>query len=221
MNKDDLRDARELCAALGTGVINSAANEFEERRIGDNYRKLTAKLATMEVDDEPRPTIERIERNGPATIAFWSDGTKTVTTRRDEPEDAEKAFAVLIAKKFYKGWYSDFKRMGKGIVDIHGIRLSEGDGFALVDAYGVPDNYLRIAKRIFWSDEKHSWGVEYSHPRHIGNITQYACDTSFEIEITPEHLNPNKQTRYVPKDAEINVTVEVTNMMCTDFGRRP
>lgn len=55
---------------------------------------------------------ERIVFNGPATIAFWPDGTKTVVKCQDgEPFDAEKGVALAILKKLYGGGkYNDVLR---------------------------------------------------------------------------------------------------------------
>lgn len=47
------------------------------------------------------PSIERVLFNDPATIIFWSDGTKTVVkAQNNEPFDPEKGLAVAISKKF-------------------------------------------------------------------------------------------------------------------------
>lgn len=44
--------------------------------------------------------IDRVIFNPPATIVFWKDGTKTVVKAENEPFDAEKGFAMAVAKKF-------------------------------------------------------------------------------------------------------------------------
>lgn len=44
--------------------------------------------------------IDRVIFNPPATIVFWEDGTKTVVKCENEPFDAEKGFAMAVAKKF-------------------------------------------------------------------------------------------------------------------------
>lgn len=59
--------------------------------------------------------IKRIIQNGPATIVFWEDGTKTVVKRsKNDPEsDVYSAVAYALAKKRY-GSNSQFKkRVGK------------------------------------------------------------------------------------------------------------
>lgn len=45
--------------------------------------------------------IKDVKFNGPATIVFWGDGTKTIVkTQNGEPNDPEKAIAMCIAKRF-------------------------------------------------------------------------------------------------------------------------
>lgn len=47
-----------------------------------------------------KPTIKDVKFNGPATIVFWSDDTKTVVKCEGEKFDKEKGLAMAIAKKF-------------------------------------------------------------------------------------------------------------------------
>lgn len=57
--------------------------------------------------------IDKVIFNNPATIVFWSDGTKTVVKADGEDFDPEKGLAMAIAKKFYgnTGRYFDiFKK---------------------------------------------------------------------------------------------------------------
>ena len=59
-------------------------------------------------------TIEKVIFNDPATIVFWSDGTKTVVkTQNGEKFDPEKGLAMAIAKKAFgnKGnYYNHIKK---------------------------------------------------------------------------------------------------------------
>ena len=54
--------------------------------------------------------------NGPATIVFWGDGTKTVVKCSEEEFDHEKGLAMAIAKKFLGtgetqgNYYNTFKK---------------------------------------------------------------------------------------------------------------
>lgn len=46
--------------------------------------------------------IERVVFNDPATVVFWTDGSKTVVKAQDgEPFDPEKGLAMAIVKKMY------------------------------------------------------------------------------------------------------------------------
>lgn len=55
--------------------------------------------------DRPMPlTIKKVIFNDPATIVYWSDGTKTVVKRSDEEKgfDREKGLAMAILKKIWE-----------------------------------------------------------------------------------------------------------------------
>lgn len=57
--------------------------------------------------------IENVIFNGPATIVFWSDGTKTVVKCNNDLYDKEKGLAMAIVKKFLgnKGnYYNVFRK---------------------------------------------------------------------------------------------------------------
>ena len=43
--------------------------------------------------------IKKVIFNPPATIVFWTDGTKTVVKAHDEPFDQEKGIAMALVKK--------------------------------------------------------------------------------------------------------------------------
>lgn len=48
---------------------------------------------------EPKDII----RNGPATIVFWKDGTKTIVKLKEGmPDDPYSAFCAALAKKIFK-----------------------------------------------------------------------------------------------------------------------
>ena len=50
-------------------------------------------------DDLTVPEILDVVFNGPATIIFWADGTKTVVKAIYDEFDPEKGLAMVIAKK--------------------------------------------------------------------------------------------------------------------------
>lgn len=47
------------------------------------------------------PKIERVIFHDPATIVYWTDGTKTVVKAQNEKFDKEKGLLAAIAKKVY------------------------------------------------------------------------------------------------------------------------
>lgn len=59
------------------------------------------------------PKIKNVKFNGPATIVFWDDNTKTVVKAHDEAIDYEKGMAMAIAKKALGNdnkYYNTFKK---------------------------------------------------------------------------------------------------------------
>lgn len=62
---------------------------------------------------KPSTEIKNVIFNNPATIVFWSDGTKTVVKAENEPFDPEKGLAMAIAKKALGNegnYYNEFKK---------------------------------------------------------------------------------------------------------------
>ncbi len=56
--------------------------------------------SNFKATDSSKPlTIENVIFNPPATIVFWSDGTKTVVKADGEAYDPEKGIAMAISKK--------------------------------------------------------------------------------------------------------------------------
>lgn len=68
----------------------------------------------LKIEEFKMPEIKNVIFNAPATIVFWSDGTKTIVKAQDnEYYDAEKGLAMAISKKALgnKGNYNDiFKK---------------------------------------------------------------------------------------------------------------
>lgn len=60
------------------------------------------------------PDIVNVIYNDPATIVFWSDGTKTVVKTQDgEPYDPEKGLGMAVSKKYFGNqgnYYNEFKK---------------------------------------------------------------------------------------------------------------
>ena len=54
----------------------------------------------MRIMRENKPTtIKDVIFNDPATIVFWTDGTKTIVKAENEPFDKEKGLAMAICKR--------------------------------------------------------------------------------------------------------------------------
>jgi hypothetical protein len=49
------------------------------------------------------PEIKQVIFNNPATVIFWSDGTKTIVKSHNEEFDEEKGFAMAYLKKVFGG----------------------------------------------------------------------------------------------------------------------
>lgn len=67
----------------------------------DSNRKAISMAAMMQID--PKSAIKKVVFNDPATIVFWTDGTKTVVKQqkcdKKKKFDPEKGLAMAIAKK--------------------------------------------------------------------------------------------------------------------------
>lgn len=77
----------------------------------DNDVRATEAISTLGINF---PKIERVMFNGPATIVFWQDDTKTVVKCREgDTFDPEKGIAMAIAKKVLgneDGYYEGIKK---------------------------------------------------------------------------------------------------------------
>ena len=60
--------------------------------------------------------VEKVIFNNPATIIFWSDGTKTVVKcGENDTYDKEKGFFIACAKKLFGNDYKAVGRMNKAL----------------------------------------------------------------------------------------------------------
>lgn len=91
---------------LKRGLMNDAVDQI----IGQVMNVATTENGiTFTVDPSKRSLkrqwfeVQRILRNGPATIVFWGDGTKTVVKRPGGKEDdIYEAFTAALGIKMYK-----------------------------------------------------------------------------------------------------------------------
>lgn len=84
------------------------------------------------------PQITNVKFNPPATIVFWSDGTKTVVKAQDgEPFDPEKGLAMAMVKKYLGNKGNYFNEISKW-----------------VDKYVDPKDPLGVGNKIVEGFEK-------------------------------------------------------------------
>ena len=79
-----------------------------------NYIKTVDELYQRCTKQKSMNKIKNVIFNNPATIVFWSDGSKTVVKCGEgDTFDPEKGLAMAVSKKFFdnKGYYCDiFKK---------------------------------------------------------------------------------------------------------------
>lgn len=87
----DMAEAVEICEL-------SCARKPLKRTI-DHPRDIQSTINLRTISE---PVIKEIFSNGPATIIFWNDGTKTIVKREiDDEDDLYDAVANAIAKKAF------------------------------------------------------------------------------------------------------------------------
>lgn len=92
------------CDACGPCEAVNRTNKLKTDVKEDMYAQLVYELTVTMVmaDIKNKPEIRNVIFNGPATIVFWDDGTKTVvkTSKKDRKRfDKEKGLAMAICKK--------------------------------------------------------------------------------------------------------------------------
>lgn len=73
----------------------------------------TCIISTSERQNSHQLSIKKVIFHDPATIVYWTDGTKTVVRAKNEAFDPEKGLAMACAKKLLgnKGHYfQEFKK---------------------------------------------------------------------------------------------------------------
>lgn len=93
-------------------IAYTIVNEIDTFKISQNHKIVIG--CDLSVGESH---INKVIFNGPATIVFWDDGTKTVVKAENEEVDKEKGLAMAISKKFLgnKGnYYNEFKKWVDG-----------------------------------------------------------------------------------------------------------
>lgn len=97
-----LREIKECDGAFGEIVYFKFNEEETEEMINAKQQKVECYSSGQELTAATKLSIKKIIFNGPATIVFWTDGTKTVVKCNKETEeldDREKAIFAACAKK--------------------------------------------------------------------------------------------------------------------------
>ena len=92
----DLEQAEKL-DSIKEEIKGEKENKTMPPKNNINYGSFFAKGSLFIAD---KAEIKDVIFNGPATIVFWSDGTKTVVRCENEDFDKEKGLAMAICKKF-------------------------------------------------------------------------------------------------------------------------
>ena len=80
-----------------------------------NRAKLRDLIEAMDRITEYPGQVSRVIFSDPATIVFWSDGTKTIVKAYNEPFDKEKGLAMAICKKYLgKAYKPIFNKWAEG-----------------------------------------------------------------------------------------------------------
>ena len=118
----------------------------------DLYNRITSNTQTPK--QKAMNSITNVIFNNPATIVFWSDGTKTVVKCDERDEfDPEKGLAMAICKKYFGGgFYNDiFKKW----IPKEETPKIEIDGQITMDDIAEKFEHLaKAAKSVFgpWDD---------------------------------------------------------------------
>ena len=90
-------------------------NPFNEYKIEVTECPSAERYFTLDAIRRAYSEPKRIIFNGPATIVFWKDGTKTVVKAENEEFDAEKGVAMAYLKKFLGNKGNYFNTIKKAI----------------------------------------------------------------------------------------------------------
>lgn len=119
LNKSMLKPSNNIGKELKWVLDNQEWAEFSSCFVNgptfaDLYRLNARKR--KEQSDMKMPEIKNVKFNDPATIVFWSDGTKTVVKAGpNDIFDPEKGLAMAIVKKVYGNVGRYYNNIGKWV----------------------------------------------------------------------------------------------------------
>lgn len=107
--RDELRDKIYITTARGYGKSNWLYEKMMEAKEQGKQIHMVRKNGMSQVEKLKEELnmrfgfmcIKNVIFNDPATIVFWSDGSKTIVKAHNEEFDPEKGLAMAICKKLY------------------------------------------------------------------------------------------------------------------------
>lgn len=82
-------------------TYHSLPSDYSNVTIVTRVPSSSVNVVTNLIKDKYTP--KRIIFNGPATVVFWKDGTKTVVKRAEkDPDNRYNAFCAALAKKIFE-----------------------------------------------------------------------------------------------------------------------
>lgn len=96
-------------------AIEIEREQFFDKLFEIKYGYRPCITGTLTIKNTEIQAPSRVIFNGPATIAIWPDGTKTIVKCQDnEPFDPEKGIALAMLKKYFGGhgrYYDVIKKL--------------------------------------------------------------------------------------------------------------
>lgn len=129
-------DSKNHEFAITSGCYQSEAQMVNCVEHAKKWLYEITQQARTYADNRTIPKIKDVKFNGPATIVFWEDGTKTVVKcQNGDTFDPEKGLAMAIAKKALgneDGYYSE--NIGKWVENYQKEQVMKY--FAELDEFG-------------------------------------------------------------------------------------
>lgn len=139
ISQDDPCSVSRIRVDVAGTIMNSVGATFSNY---SRYAEVLCKDLTDRLNDKERSTnavIKNVIFNPPATIVFWTDGTKTVVkTQNGEEFDPEKGLAMAYFKKMHgnKGHYfEEIKKWTEKYEDQNTVKYTDDDLEAMWSEY--------------------------------------------------------------------------------------
>lgn len=141
--RDELRDKIYITTARGYGKSNWLYEKMMEAKEQGKQIHMVRKNGMSQVEKLKEELnmrfgfmcIKDVIFNDPATIVFWSDGSKTIVKAHNEEFDPEKGLAMAICKKLYgnkgnfnnlfKKWIPEEKIVADDVIDAFNKVMNE------------------------------------------------------------------------------------------------